>query len=100
MARKTLKEKLMRVRQRGKAVTILLNWKNSYARQFDTLVREMDRAKSRGDFRTIGSCIGQLDGMQKKMLHGIDVIAKYLIQPDLPDLDPEDTTPLWSEDED
>ncbi len=38
--------------------------------------------------------------MQKKMLHGIDVIAKYLIQPDLPDLDPEDTTPLWSEDED
>lgn len=99
MAHKTLKEKLMRARTRGKAVAILTEWKGSYERQFADLVRDMDRAKSRGDLRTMGFCIGQLDGMQKKLLHGIDVIAKYLIQPDLPALDPEDTTPLWSEDE-
>lgn len=89
----------MRVRTRGKAVTILTEWKESYEGQFAALVREMDRAKSRGDLRTVGFCIGQLDGMQKKLLHGIDVIAKYLIQPDLPALDPEDQTPLWSEEE-
>lgn len=100
MARKTLKEKLMRVRTRGKAVTILTEWKESYEGQFAALVREMDRAKSRGDLRTVGFCIGQLDGMQKKLLHGIDLIAKYLIQPDLPALDPNDLTPLWSEEED
>lgn len=99
MARKTLKEKLVRVRTRGKAVSILTEWKESWERQFADLVREMDRAKSRGDLRAVGRCIGQLDGMQKKMLHGIDTIAKYLIQPDLPDLDPEDLTPLWSEEE-
>lgn len=89
----------MRVRTRGKAVTILTEWKESYEGQFAALVREMNRAKSRGDLRTVGFCIGQLDGMQKKLLHGIDVIAKYLIQPDLPTLDPEDQTPLWSEEE-
>lgn len=99
MAHKTLKEKLLRARTRGKAVAILTAWKDSYSRQFDDLVREMSRAKSRGDLRTMGFYIGQLDGMQKKLLHGIDVIAKYLIQPDLPALDPEDTTPLWIEDE-
>ena len=89
----------MRVKTRGKAVTILMEWKESYQRQLSVLVREMDRAKSRGDLRTIGSCISQLDGMQKKLLHSIDVIAKYLIQPDGPALDPEDKTPLWSEEE-
>lgn len=99
MARKTLKEKLMRVKTRGKAVTILTEWKESYQRQFSALIREMERAKSRGDLRTIGSCISQLDGMQKKLLHSVDVIAKYLIQPDVPALDPEDRTPLWSEEE-
>lgn len=99
MGRKTLKEKLMRVRTRGKAVAILTEWKESYSRQFAALVSDMDRAKSRGDLRTMGVCIGQLDGMQKKLLHGVDVIAKYLIQPDSPALDPEDTTPLWTEEE-
>ena len=55
----------MRVKTRGKAVTLLMEWKKSYERQFQELVREMDRAKSRGDLRTVGFCIGQLDGMQK-----------------------------------
>ena len=36
--------------------------------------------------------------MQKKLLHGVDVIAKYLIQPDLPTLDPNDPSLLWDED--
>lgn len=89
----------MRVKTRGKAVTILTEWKESYERQFAALVREMERATSRGDLRTIGYCIGQLDGIQKKLLHGVDVIAKYLIQPDMDALNTNDTTPLWSEEE-
>lgn len=97
MARKTLKEKLMRVKTRGKAVKILTEWKESYKHQFADLVHEMERATARGDLRTVGYCIGQLDGMQKKLLHGVDVIAKYLIQPDLPALDPNDPSPLWEE---
>lgn len=97
MARKTLKEKLMRVKTRGKAVKILTEWKESYERQFRELIKEMERATARGDLRTIGYCIGQLDGMQKKLLHGVDVIAKYLIQPDLPALDPDDSSPLWED---
>jgi hypothetical protein len=97
MARKTLKERLMRAKTRGKAIAIIAEWKESYGSQFAALVREMDRAKSRGDLRTIGYCIGQLDGIQKKLLHGVDVIAKYIIQPDLPALDPDDSSPLWED---
>lgn len=58
----------MRVKTRGKAVKILTEWKESYERQFRELIKEMERATARGDLRTIGYCIGQLDGMQKKLL--------------------------------
>lgn len=98
MARKTLKEKLMRAKTRGKAVTILTEWRCSWQRQFKFLVRKMDQAKKEGDLRTLGCCIGELDAMQEKLFKGVQVITQQLIQPDGP-LDTKDTTPLWAEEE-
>ncbi len=60
----------------------------------------MNKAKKEGDLRTLGFCISELDGLQKKLFTGFSSIAQQLIQPDLPALDPEDKTPLWSEEED
>lgn len=98
MGRLSIKGKLQKARTKRKAVSVLLEWSDSYQSQFRHLVQEMDKAKMRGDLRTLGFCIGELDGLQKKLFTGILTITQQLIQPDEP-LDPNDTTPLWAEDE-
>lgn len=100
MGRLSIKGHLKKARTRGKAASILSEWSNSYQNQFHGLIRKMNKAKKEGDLRTLGFCIGELDGLQKKLFTGFSSIAQQLIQPDLPALDPEDKTPLWSEEED
>lgn len=99
MGRLSIKQKLQKVKTKGRAVAHLLEWSRSYQKQIRHLIREMDKAKMRGDLRTLGYCIGELDGLQKKLFTGFLSIAHQLIQPDLPALDPDDPSPLWSEEE-
>lgn len=98
MGRLSIKGKLQKARTKGKVVSILLEWSNSYQGQFHGLIRKMDKAKKEGDLRTLGFYIGELDGLQKKLFTGFLTITQQLVQPDGP-LDPNDTTPLWSEEE-
>lgn len=98
MGRLSITQKLRKVRTKGKAVQVLTDWRESWERQFRDLIREMDRAKQRGDLRALGACIFQLNGMQEKLFTGIRAITQQLIQPDGP-LDPEDPTPLWTDEE-
>lgn len=97
MGRLSIKQKLQKVKTKGRAVAHLLEWSNNYQKQIRHLIQEMDQAKTRRDLRTLGYCIGELDELQKKLFTGFLSITQQLIQPDLPALDPNDPDPLWSE---
>lgn len=45
MGRLSIKGQLQKARTKGKVVSILLEWSNSYQGQFHGLIRKMDKAK-------------------------------------------------------
>ena len=99
MARLSIKGKLQKARTKGKAVSILTEWSKNYKGQILYVINAMDKAKARGDLRAIGFLIGELTAIQGTLFTGLNSITQQLIQPDLPALDPNDNTPLWTEEE-
>lgn len=98
MGHLSIKQKLRKARTKGKAVAVILDWSDNYKTQITRLIKEMGKAKNRGDLRTLGYLIAELDELQEKLFTGITSITQQLIQPDEP-LDPNDTTPLWTDEE-
>lgn len=98
MGHRTIKQKLKRVRTRGRAIQILTEWTESYEGQMLYIVRGMEKAKKRADLPALGCYIHELSGLQDKLFRGIRAISKELVQPDGP-LDPDDPTPLWEDDD-
>lgn len=77
MARLSIKGKLQKARTKGKAVSILTEWSKSYKGQILYVINAMDKAKARGDLRTIGFLIGELTAIQDKLFTGLNSITQH-----------------------